>query len=170
MSYDLMYLYQLSEDNSDFSDTKTLTLGKGKKYFVTKNSVPYLTAEVEMTSNPFDEACIFGKYLCIGIFEKIAFVDLETLNVRYDELERFELYFGRFDIIYNDMLFISSGSGITAYDRDLNVIWKNSNLAVDGVCIYGISDDGKYLKVSCELDPPGGWVDKKVDISTGIEL
>ena len=52
MSYDYCIFTQLSEDNSDFSDTKTLTLGKGKKYFITKNSVPYLTAEVEMTSNP----------------------------------------------------------------------------------------------------------------------
>ena len=162
-------IYELSENGSDFSDTKTLALGKGKKYFVTKNSVPYLTAEVEMTSNPFDETCIFGKYLCIGIFEKIAFVDLENLNVRYDELERFELYVGDF-VIYGDMLFVLSGSGITAYDRDLNVLWKNTNLAVDGVCIYGISDDKKQLKISCELDPPGGWVDKKVDMATGIEL
>lgn len=162
-------IYELSENGSDFSDTKTLALGKGKKYFVTKNSVPYLTAEVEMTSNPFDETCIFGKYLCIGIFEKIAFVDLENLNVRYDELEKIEFYFGYFDI-YSDMLFVSSGSGITAYDKNLNVIWKNSNLAVDGVCIYGISDNGKYLEVSCVLDPPGGWVDKKVDMATGIEL
>ncbi len=160
-------IYELTEDYSEFSDIKPLKLGEGRKYFVLKNSVPYISAEVEITSNPFDTACIFGKYLCIGVYEKIAFVDLETLRVRIDEIGSW--YFGYFDI-YNDTLFVSSDNGITAYDKDLNILWKNAELACDGVIINGISDDGKYLKISCEIDPPNGWVCKKVDTITGIEL
>lgn len=160
-------IYELTEDYSKFSDIKPLKLGEGRKYFVLKNSVSYISVEVESTSNPFDKACIFGKYLCIGIYEKIAFVDLETLRVRIDEIGSW--YFGYFDI-YNDTLFVSSDSDITAYDKDLNILWKNAELACDGVIVHGISDDGKYLNVSCELDPPGGWVDKQVDITNGIAL
>ena len=160
-----MDIYELTESNSGFLDTKFLTLGEGKKYYITKNSLPYVTVEVDSTDNPFDTACIFGKFLCIGLYEKTAFINLETLEFRFDKVE---MYFGYF-VIYNDMLFVLSGVGITAYDRDLNILWENSELAVDGVCIYGISDDGKYLEISCELDPPDGWVDKKIDIMTGDE-
>lgn len=52
----------------------------------------------------------------------------------------------------------------------MNILWKNAELACDGVIVHGISDDGKNLNVSCEIDPPGGWVDKKVDITNGIAL
>lgn len=162
-----MDIYELTEDNSRFSEAKIFSIGTGKKYYITKNSTPYLIAEADSTDNPFDTACIFGKYLCIGIYEKIAFVDLITLSTRFDTIDSW--YFGDF-VIYNDILFVLSDVGITAYDKDLNILWKNSGLAYDGVCIYGISDDGEYLEVSCELDPPDGCrVHKKVDIKTGNE-
>lgn len=79
------------------------------------------------------------------------------------------MYFGYF-YIYNDMLFVASGVGITAYNKELKIVWKNSDLALDGVIIYGESEDGKYLEISCEMDPPGDWHEKIIDISTGNEV
>lgn len=63
----------------DFPNLKRLIIGSGKKYFIEKNFKPYLLVEADITSNSFDTACIFGKYLCISIMDTIIFVDLDSL-------------------------------------------------------------------------------------------
>lgn len=145
---------------------KKLCIGSGKKYFVEREDKPYLLVEVDASSHYFDTACIFGKYLCVGIVDTIIFIDLDSLNYKSEKLD---MYFGYF-YVYKDMLFVASGVGITAYNKELKIIWKNSDLAADGVIICGESKDGKYLEISCEMNPPRDWYEKIIDIATGNEV
>ena len=148
----------------DLPYVKTLSFGCGKNYLITKGDIPYIRLEIG-TDNPFDTACIFRDYLCIGAYDKVIFVDLDTLESHSMNIE---MYFGYFDIL-NEWLFVSSGVGITALDENLNVVWQRNDLAVDGVIINRVTEDKKYLEVSCELDPPGDWHTKWIDIHTGEE-
>lgn len=154
------------DESIDLQGLKKLYIGSGKKYFVERENMPYLLVEVDVSNHYFDTACIFNQYLCVGVVDTVIFIDLDSLNYKSEKLD---MYFGYF-YVYKDMLFIASGVGITAYNKELKVIWKNSDLAVDGVIIYGESKDGKYLEISCEMNPPGDWQKKIIDISTGNEI
>ena len=138
-------------------------IGSGKSYTVMNNVRPILSVEVSETSNPFDTAYIFGKWLCIGSDRKAYFVDIETAE--YHEMD-IPMYFGSFRE-FGGRLYIFTGVGIIALDNDMNKLWQNDSLAVDGVTGGELSADGKYLTVSCELDPPGGWVDTTISTETG---
>lgn len=138
-------------------------IGSGKSYTVMNNVRPILCVEVSETSNPFDTAYIFGKWLCIGSDRKAYFVDIE--KAEYHEMD-IPMYFGYFRE-FGGRLYIFTGVGIIAIDNDMNKLWQNDSLAVDGVTGGELSADGKYLTVSCELDPPGGWVDVTISTETG---
>lgn len=69
---------------------------------------------------------------------------------------------------HEEILFAASAAGVLAFDRNMDLLWRNESLAVDGVTFGDIHGD--VLEISCELDPPGGWVDKRLEILTGREL
>ncbi|MBD5143943.1 MAG: hypothetical protein HDT22_10115 [Ruminococcus sp.] len=162
--------YQLVEkfehcDSLDMPVIQTVSFGNGKKYFVTKNNIPYLVAQVDAISEYFDKACIFGKYLCIGTGSSVIFVNLESLGSISMQVD---FYFGYF-FIHENILYIASGTGIIAVSSTLQTIWKNETLAVDGVIIHEVftQDDKQFLKISCEMDPPGHWQEKIINIQNG---
>lgn len=145
---------------------QTVSFGSGKRYFVLRDKKPYLMAEADDCSNFFDKACIFGKYLCIGTADTVIFVNLETLGSISMQVS---FYFGYF-FIHENMLYIASGTGITAVNPGIQTVWKNEDLAVDGVIIHEVCQDENqqaYLRISCEMDPPGGWVEKHVNLKNG---
>lgn len=122
--------------------------------------------ELEESSwNPFNACAVWRHYFCVGAGDKIIAANLETLEQKRYEVE---WYFGRF-YPYGDILFAASAAGVLAFDEKMELIWRNEKLAVDGVTFSGVSEDG-VLSVSCELDPPGGWVDKRLNILTGKEV
>ena len=138
-------------------------IDSGKCYTVMNNIKPIFCVEVSDTSNPFDTAYVYGKWLLIGCFDEVYIVDIETAEYRKI---RAPGYFGYFREL-GDRLYIFTCVGIIAFDKDMNKLWQNDDLAVDGVTGGELSADGKYLTVSCELDPPGGWVDKTISTETG---
>ncbi|MDE6005369.1 MAG: hypothetical protein K2G88_08300, partial [Oscillospiraceae bacterium] len=159
--------YQLVEkfeqcDSLDMPVIQTVAFGDGKKYLVTKNNIPYLIAKVDEISKYFDKACIFGKYLCIGTGSRVIFVNLESLGSISMQVN---FYFGYF-FIHENILYIASGTGITAVSSTLQTIWKNEDLAIDGVIIHEVftQDNQKFLRISCEMDPPDNWTEKLVNI------
>ena len=163
--------YQLTENfehdyhELDLPVIQTVTFGNGKKYFVRKNGVPYLTAEVDSISDFFDKACIFGKYLCIGTGSSVIFVNLDTMGSLTLEVSE---YFGYF-FIYEDILYIASGKGITAVNGALHTIWKNEELALDGVIIHEVLEDRNALRISVlqQMDSTDYWKEKLVNIKNG---
>lgn len=140
-----------------------LAFGSDICYTVMKNGRDVLCVTVDETGNPFDDAYIFGEWLCIGCYDKVYIVDIETKKYTVTEVP---MYFGYFREL-GDRLYIFTGVGVIAYDRDMHRLWQNDALAVDGVTGGELTEDGRYLMISCEMDPPGGWVDKMIDTETG---
>lgn len=153
--------YFVSERHTE--KTPQIHINSGKSYTVMNNVKPILCVEVRDTNNPFDTAYVFGKWLLIGCFDEIYIVDIEKTEYR---TIRVPGYFGYFREL-GDRLYIFTCVGIIAFDKDMKKLWQNDSLAVDGVTGGKLSEDGRYLTVSCELDPPGGWVDVTISTETG---
>lgn len=157
--------YKESYSESDLQNIRVFSYGTEKMYLIEKNLKPYFLVEFGIGYSPFDEVCIFGEYLCTGTGHKIIFLHLATFESKTVSIEE-EMYFGYF-YEYNNVLYVASGTGITAFDENLNILWKNTGLAVDGVLFTGITNNGNFLEISCEMNPPGDWQDKFLDINTG---
>ena len=111
-------------------------------------------------AGPFDAAMDFGPWHCVGKEDRVAFTHRDTGETR--ELKA-DLYFGYFAQQGGD-----TDSRLYRLDRDCNILWRSAFIAVDGVIIRGFSEDAVTL--SCEMDPPGGWVTRRLSIATGEEL
>lgn len=133
-------------------------------YTVCQENIPCLEVQVPICSwNPFDTACIFLEYLCIGYGDLAYFLHIETGVIK--ELET-DLYFGYF-YVDDKRLFLTSASHVYCLNANCNLIWKSPHLAIDGVVIDAVEDD--CIRVSCEMDPPGGWVERCLALDTGME-
>lgn len=154
--------YEFIPNCGEIAAEHYLRLGSGKFYALSADGRNYLRVEVDCDDwNPFNSAIVWGRFFCLGTGREIIAVDLNTFE--YCRIE-VDFYFGYF-YQYSDMLFAASASGVLAFDKDMALIWRNENIAVDGVTFKGVEDG--TLCVSCELDPPGGWVDKRLDIASG---
>ena len=148
----------------DFDNAKKIHLGTGSFYYVLKNGDPFLLVEVD-TIYLFDTAALFFGYLCIGSGDRVYFIDPESLECREIAVN---MYFGDF-YLHDDLLLVLDGEGVTAFDNKLREVWRQPDLAVDGVLAERTEDDN-ILVLLCEMDPPGGWVTKRIDILTGKEI
>lgn len=76
--------------------------------------------------------------------------------------------FGHFGDPGGDVLYVLGWRDVVAVDRSLAVRWVSAHVAVDGITWRGLDDD--RIKLSAEMDPPGGWVDVELDAITGREI
>jgi len=158
--------YELCDDDdiTDFEATKRIRLGKGRHYCVYRNESPYVSVEVDYHSC-FSEAVVFHEFLLIGNYvEGLSIVHLTDLSVEKRDIKG---YFGYFEIT-DDVLYVLGCHYVYAYDSNMNEIWVSDFLAYDGIICKRI--EGNIMYLSCEMDPPGGWVDKKIDVITGAVL
>ena len=162
--YDIISLKNSTYSEDDFECVEKIVLGGDRFYYVLKNGVPFLRVEVDLTLSAFDTAVVFHGYLCIGVKDKVFFIDMNSFECRQICVQ---MYFGYF-YICRDMLFVLSGNGVIAFDNKLQEVWRQSMLAEDGVVVEKIENDN-VLVLSCEMDPPGGWVTKKINIFNGLE-
>lgn len=154
--------YVFSPNCGEITAEHYLKLGSGKFYALREDGRSFLRIEVDRDDwNPFNSAAIWGRFFCLGTGSKIIAVNLNTLEYRQIDVDS---YFGYF-YQYGGILFAASASGVLAFDGEMDLLWRNESIAVDGVKFGGVEDGA--LCVSCELDPPGGWVDKRLDIANG---
>lgn len=159
MKYKLIDLQETEFEVGDFEHE--IRLGDFGYYYVLFDDKPYLKVEVSI-KNTFDNAIIYNNHLLIGSSEKVYFINLSSFEIT--ELE-VEMYFGYF-VVFKETIFILDGNGIIAIDEKLGEIWRNHSLAIDGVIFQEMLDD-EIMSISCEMDPPGGWVDRKINIKNG---
>lgn len=152
-----------SEFNSEFENVKKIVLGSGKLFYVYRDDAPYVSAEVNLINSEFfTDSIIIGDYLLIGnYYDGVYVIDLLDLTFKTIEVDG---YFGSF-VEGNDCIYILGCENIIAINSDSNIVWKSDDLAVDGIVFDRI--DQEIMYISCEIDPPGGWIDKKIDLSTG---
>ena len=164
MKYELINLKENVFETYEFEHE--IKIGEFEFYYVFCDNKPYLKVEAD-TKKSFDDAIIYNSHLLIGSFDKVYFINL--LDFGITELE-VEMYFGYFEV-HEEAVYILDGRGIIAFDKNLEEIWRNHNLAVDGVISLGMIDE-EIMSISCEMDPPGCWVDKKINIKSGeiVEL
>lgn len=166
--YQLTESFAQEQNDLDMPVIQTVTFGNGRKYFVRRNGVPYLTAEVDELSDFFDKACIFGKYLCIGSGNTVIFVNLDTMGSVSMEVSQ---YFGYF-FQHEEILYIASGKGIIAVNESLHIVWKNENLADDGVIIHEVYPERELFRISAQEVLPYGeyWKEKYVNFKNGEQV
>ncbi len=159
VKYELIDLENSIFERKDFEHE--IEIGHDSYYYVLRDGCPYLMVEVDFRKL-FDDAVIYNNYLLIGTFDKVYFVNLADLKVTQIDVE---MYFGYF-VTTKDAVYVLDGTGIIAFDSNLKEIWRNHSLAEDGVTFQEIMDD-EIMIVSCEMDPPGGWIDRKINRKTG---
>ncbi len=119
----------------------------------------------EYHCSPFKEALVVNDLLAVGheayfyLFDLATKTDLLTIQMDW--------YFGH--LYFNDdLFFIASARSLYAVNQKGKLLWKNSNLGIDGVIIEKFIDSKIYG--SGEWDPPGGWRDFILDAKTGKSL
>ena len=138
-------------------------IGSDHVYTVYKDGIPFLeVAAPRCDWNPFNTAYIFKNYLCIGLGENVYFISIETGEVKRVCVS---LYFGYF-YEYKERLYAVSGEQVYCFDSACELLWISESIAVDGITFIGITERG--IEVSCEMNPPGGWVHRTLSLEGGL--
>ncbi|MEO6721779.1 MAG: hypothetical protein ABIN67_15640 [Ferruginibacter sp.] len=75
-----------------------------------------------------------------------------------------EGYFGRL-YLNKKYFYVADACGLYCIDKSGTILWKNNNLAIDGVIINDFAKDKIFG--SGEWDPPGGWREFILDEQIG---
>ncbi len=74
-------------------------------------------------------------------------------------------FFSSVFVLAAETKYISSSSRLFCFDSDCELVWKSEEIAVDGVIVNDFSETA--LSVSCETDPPGGWISCQLSLYNG---
>jgi hypothetical protein len=126
--------------------------------------IPY-EIRYEYHCSPFQEVIIENDILAVGFEEYFYLFDV-TKNENMLSL-KMDGYFGHiyFD---NNLFYVADARGLHCINETGQILWQNTNIAIDGVIIEMFEADKIYGKG--ELDPPGGWQNFVLDFSTGKEI
>ena len=137
-------------------------IGKGMFYNVLADGKPYFQVEA-YPKKLFETAEIYLHYLLIGTdYDMVYIFDLWDLKANI--IPKVIKVFGYFESFYYNTdpqcafpenIFITDSFGIIALDHHLAELWRNHDIADDGVRVRDIIDSNT-MKVSCGMDPPDG--------------
>ena len=156
----MMYRIDDSEEII-LENIKRIDLGTGKTYCVYDGNSPIVLIEIN-TYGCFTDAVIFNDYVVIGNYtEGVYSISLKDYSVKNIKIEG---YYGYFEM-HKGVLYVLGCENIVAFNHSLEVLWESETLAVDGVLCDCIVDD--TMMISCEMDPPGGWIERKISLIDG---
>ncbi|RKM56244.1 hypothetical protein D6853_05475 [Butyrivibrio sp. X503] len=145
----------------NFDNIEKVVLGSGKIYYVYDDEDPVVSVEININSF-FSDAIIFNDYMVIGNYcEGIYLISLIDHSVRNIKIRGYFAYFE----IDKDVLYVLGCNNVIAFNSDLELKWESDNLAEDGVVCDSIEDD--IMTISCEMNPPGGWIERKLSLVEG---
>jgi hypothetical protein len=128
----------------------------------------------EATYVPFHEACVWpsADVVVIGGGTRVYFARLADGEPRghvevADGFGHLALDAGE-PGVRDEALYVLGWEDAYAVGPDLKARWRAPKLAVDGLVFYEAI--GTVVRLSAEMDPPGGWFDVEVDAATGREL
>ncbi|MCR5228345.1 MAG: hypothetical protein K6E27_14185 [Eubacterium sp.] len=152
-----------NEYKCEFENVKRIGIGTGKIFYVYKDNMPFLSVEINLLIGDFFvDSIIVGEYLYIGnYYEGVYVINLKDFSFNNISVDG---YFGYF-VKNQEYIYILGCESIIAIDIDARFVWKSDSIAVDGIVCNGI--EGHIMYISCEMDPPGGWEDMKIDLLTG---
>ena len=115
------------------------------------------------TNHMLIEGVFCKDYLVIPSDDIVLFISLIDFTVK----EKVKPSYYVSDLLSaNDVVYIFDCDGIIAINSDLEILWENHSLAIDGTKFVGFASDD-IMEISCDMDPPGGWVDKRISIRDG---
>lgn len=160
----VIYMFTFSlYPSSCYHHVPELIMGRQEKtYFIDMDGLPYLIIKISNnTWNPFNTECLFKQFFCIGNGDEVYLINLHTKETKTILCD---MYFGYF-YIYNNKLYITSNDRLFCFNHNCDMLWQTEKIAIDGVIVNGFSE--KSLLVSCETDPPGGWIQYQISIFNG---
>ena len=104
-------------------------------------------------------------WIVIGCSYHVIWISKNYCDMKKFKFDNFS-YFMDLTVI-GDFIIGVFGDRLIKFDKSANIIW-NSIVSIDGIFINQINENIIYC--SCEMDPPGGWIDKKIDLNSGLEL
>ena len=156
-------MYTLISHPEDTQFPHELRFGDFDRRFVLRGGEPFLC--VWVPEKPLwveEDTALFGDYLLIGMQDAVRAVRLDDLTVQEFPVN---FYFKQF-LILGNVVYVFDAWGIFALDRELHILWQNRHLAEDGVLPQGRPDE-HTLHIACEMDPPGGWVNRTINLENG---
>ena len=158
------------EEISFWCDIEEISLDKPQKdsepdkcYLVTKNYNPYLLVKLYEYSKPYYPVyALWRNYFLIAELDAFHKIDILTFKSEKYDYERG--YFGKFYQLA-DFLLVTTESRLYCFDKDFAMVWQTDEIACDGVLVHRYNDG--YLDVDGENDPPGGWINYKIEFATG---
>lgn len=139
-----------------------------KHVLVADQERPYLRIEVFGSEDDhgytFEDAVIWGGSAVIGFGNRVHFVNLLTQEARSIDLR---CYFGSF-CPTPDVLLVASAARVLRFDREGRLAWQSEPVGLDGVIISHA--DSQEIHGQGEWDPPGGWEDFRLSMTTGARL
>jgi hypothetical protein len=141
---------------------------KGQEFLLLKqNDKIQKVFEIKYTTygGPYKEAVVFNNLLIVGHYQFVYIYDLLQNN----GILRMEVsgYFGHI-YIDGDKFYISDASGIYCFNGTGRVVWRNTQLGIDGVFISDFNNT--EITGSGQWDPPDGWNDFILDKETGYKI
>jgi hypothetical protein len=103
--------------------------------------------------------------ICFG--NHIHWFNLKSHNIISYNLKNIFSHFWYFSEIheYKNNILIATDEYLCKFDNNSNLIWVSESIAIDGININKI--DNNIIECSCEMDPPGGWIEKSINLNTG---
>lgn len=147
------------EDSLAFTGKEYLILEKGNE------DICVFEIKYQYHCSPFKEAKVLDNILAVGHEEYFYLYNLNTNSTVF----KFKVdgYFGKL-YLYKDLFYVADAFGIRCINKKGSILWANSNIAIDGVIINNFAETKIYG--SGELNPPGGWEDFILDLSTGKRI
>ena len=118
----------------------------------------------------FRELCCVGDTVFVGVGESLFVLDARTGGVQHWPMDG---YFGSLypchDLPGLDTgVLVASATALLRLDASGQPLWHTQALGWDGVLVHYVSQG--VIHGSGECDPPGGWIDFRLDIHTGQRL
>jgi hypothetical protein len=100
------------------------------------------------------DALVWHDHVFVGFGNRIYVIDPKQQSASEISLGPTSDYFGAF-YATRDYLLAASGESLLRLAPDGTVLWKRTNLGVDGVVIKSV--DNGLIQGEGEWDPPGSW-------------
>ena len=131
-------------------------------YLIKYKKQPFFVVNVYYDYNSvFRGAELLGNYLFVGFCESLFIINLVEKNTQNINMKG---YFGEL-YKYENLILVSSALDLLCFNKDAELLWVSNDLGIDGVIVHNI--DGGIIYGSGEFDPPGGWIDFKIKLSSG---
>jgi hypothetical protein len=132
---------------------------------IQRQGEPFARVDVWWTGHaPFTEAKVWKEFVLVGCGDYASLIEPQARTVRHYPCDG---YFGKFYPL-SDRLLIATCGSLICLNASGEILWKNKNLAIDGVIVDRIHDD--IIEGQGEWDPPGGWRPFRLSLQRGEEV